>query len=88
MKTITVTELQQLLADQPDLILVDVRTPAEFAEVHVPQARNEPLGGLNARAFLNSAQIPEGRPLYLICLSANRSAKAAERFAEAGWSRP
>ncbi len=34
MKTITTAELQQILAAQPSAPLIDVRTPAEFAEVH------------------------------------------------------
>ena len=38
MKTITITELKTLLANSPQLDLIDVRTPAEFEGVHVPGA--------------------------------------------------
>jgi rhodanese-related sulfurtransferase len=75
MKTITPAELQNLLATQPDLALVDVRTPVEYAEVHVPQARNEPLDKL----------VPQSQPMYLICRTGNRAARAAEKFAKAGF---
>ncbi len=43
MKTSRPAELQELLMRDPALALVDVRTPLEFDEVHVPQARNLPL---------------------------------------------
>ncbi len=69
MKTITPTELLKLLATQPDLSLIDVRTPVEFAEVHVPQARNEPLDEFK----------PRNEPVYLLCRSGNRAAKAAAK---------
>lgn len=42
MKTIAPAGLQKLLATQPGLPVLDVRTPAEYAEAHVPQARNVP----------------------------------------------
>ena len=69
MKTITPTELLKLLATQPDLSLIDVRTPVEFAEVHVPQARNVPLDEFT----------PHTGPVYLLCRSGNRAAKVAEK---------
>lgn len=47
-KTIEPAELHQLLAQGPDLALLDVRTPVEFAEAHVPQASNIPLNSLCA----------------------------------------
>jgi len=85
MNTITSTDLQGLLAVQPDLVLLDVRAPAEFAQAHVPQARNEPLDRLQARSFLESGRLPQGQPLYLICLSGARAVKAAEKFAKEGF---
>ena len=46
MKTITATELKEQLNQSPNLELIDVRTPAEFGEVHVENARNIPLDTL------------------------------------------
>ena len=73
MKTITPIELQNLLSTQPDLPLIDVRTPVEFAEVHVPQARNEPLDTFK----------PRNEPVYLLCRSGNRAVKAAGKCPQA-----
>ena len=49
--------------------LVDVRTPEEVAEGHVPGAVNIPLGTLAA------AKLPAGE-LYVYCHSGARSAQA------------
>ena len=43
MKTITPRELHAILLAQPETTLLDVRTPVEYASLHVGQARNIPL---------------------------------------------
>ena len=84
MKTITTAELQQILATQPSAPLIDVRTPAEFAEVHIPQARSIPLDELNPGAL----SLPKDQPVYLVCRTDRRSAMAAEQFAANGYTQP
>ena len=64
--------------------LLDVRTPAEFREVHVPMARNVPLDMLDPAALLK-ARSGSG-PLYCICKSGGRSSKACEKLVAAGGS--
>lgn len=84
MKTITPAELQQLLTTQPSAPVIDVRTPVEFAEVRVPQARNVPLDQLQPAA----GGWPKDQPVYLICRSGQRAARAAEKFAREGFAQP
>jgi len=84
-KTTTPSELQNLLNAQPDLSLLDVRTPVEYAEVHVPHARNEPLDGLQPAVRFDSGRLRKGQPIYLICRTGGRATKAAERFAKQGF---
>jgi rhodanese-related sulfurtransferase len=84
MKTISPLELQKLLTERPDLPLLDVRTPVEFAEVHVTQARNLPLDELQPKALLESGALPQNQPVYLLCRSGARATKAAEKFAKEG----
>src|ERR1017187_8222642 len=88
MKIISPLELQKLLAAKPDLLLLDVRTPVEFAEVHVPQARNIPLDEINPNELAASGQIRKDQPVYLLCRSGQRATKAAERFAREGFAEP
>jgi len=84
MKTITLYQLQTILAAQPSSPVIDVRTPVEFAEVHVPQARSVPLDELKP----SSLQLQKGQPVYLLCRSGQRATKAAEKFAKEGFSQP
>jgi rhodanese-related sulfurtransferase len=87
MKTATPIELQTLLHTDPDLVLLDVRTTVEFAEAHIPQARNEPLARLQPEKLIASGALPDGRPVFLLCRTGVRAAKAAEKFAAAGQDR-
>lgn len=64
------------------VLLVDVRTPAEFAGGHVPGAKNVPIDELDAR--LGELGAP-GDPVYVICQSGGRSARASASLAEKGY---
>jgi rhodanese-related sulfurtransferase len=82
MKMISPVELQKILAAQPSSAVIDVRTPIEFAEVHVPQAQNIPLDELKP----SSLQLRKDQPVYLLCRSGQRATKAAEKFSREGFS--
>jgi rhodanese-related sulfurtransferase len=52
-------------------VLIDVRTPKEFEEVHIPDSRNIPLSDLHK--FLEELKgLSQERPLVLICRTQNR----------------
>ena len=61
-------------------VLVDVRSPGEFASGHIDGALNVPVQELSNRL----GEIPEGRPVILYCLSGRRSAHAAEVLRKSG----
>jgi rhodanese-related sulfurtransferase len=84
MKTISPVELQKILAARPSVPVIDVRTPVEYAEVHVPQARSIPLDELKPGAL----QLQKDQPVYLLCRSGQRATKAAEKFAKEGFTQP
>lgn len=84
MKTLTPAELQTILAAQPSAPVIDVRTPVEFAEVHVPQARNVPLDELTP----GSLAYLKDQPVYLLCRSGQRATRAADKLAQAGFAQP
>jgi rhodanese-related sulfurtransferase len=88
MKTIRPVALQTLLAARPDLPLFDVRTPAEFAEVHVPSARNIPLDELDPQALVEAGQTRKDEAVYLLCLGGQRAKRAAAEFARGGFAEP
>lgn len=83
--SISPTELGELCRNGRDVDLVDVRTPAEFREVHSIHARNVPLDSLKPEEVMKSRQRPD-ELLYVICRSGNRSGKACEAFVRAGYT--
>ena len=84
MQTISTTQLAERNAAQR-VKLIDVRTPAEFREVHAPMARNVPLDSLNPTEVVAAEDGGDDQPLYLICKSGGRSAKAVQKFIQAGF---
>ncbi len=84
MNAISPTALQSLLLANPRLPLVDVRTPVEFAEVHVPAARNEPLDRFDPAQLFGPGGLPKDQPVYILCRSGARAAKAADKMVRAG----
>jgi rhodanese-related sulfurtransferase len=85
-KTIEPAELHQLLAQGPDLALLDVRTPVEFAEAHVPQASNIPLNSLVPQRLVESGRLSKNEPVYVLCRTGVRARKAAEILTREGFS--
>ena len=80
--TITPARLAELAKGKP-VELIDVRTPAEFGEVHVAFARNVPLDQLDPKAVFDGRTCDE--PVYVVCRSGSRGQKACEKIAAAGF---
>jgi rhodanese-related sulfurtransferase len=81
--TITPAELAAKSAAGP-VVLLDVRTPAEFEEVHVVGARSVPLDRFDARAIQSEHANGD---IYLICRSGGRGRQACEKLQAAGLER-
>lgn len=65
-------------------LLLDVREPSEYTEVHAPNATLIPLGQLGAR--LDEIASYKDKPIIVMCRSGRRSAKAVHLLQEAGYS--
>ncbi len=83
MRSIDARRLAEIRREQ-NVELIDVRTPVEFREVHAEGARNVPLDSLDADAIAASRNGNADLPLYVICRSGARGAKAAEQLTRAG----
>lgn len=83
MKTI---DVKQLCDQQQNggIELIDVRTPVEFREVHAEGAKNVPLDSLNAQQIATARNGESCKPLYVICKSGARGAKATQKLMDAG----
>jgi rhodanese-related sulfurtransferase len=66
--------------------VIDVRTPVEYREAHIEFAHNLPLDELDPKAVIEAQNGKGGEPLYVICQSGSRAAKACEKFAKAGYT--
>ena len=60
-------------------LVIDVRTPDEFAEGHIPGARNVDFLGDDFEKQI--AALPADRPLIVHCAAGNRSSKAVVKIA-------
>jgi phage shock protein E len=67
-------------------VVVDVRTPQEFAEGHVPGALNIPVDEIGGR--IAELEAHRGGDLYLICAVGGRSARATALLSDAGFAHP
>ena len=77
---------QQYISDfantsRPHLLL-DVRTPEEFASGHIAGAVNIAVESLESRL----SEVPQGQPVVVYCRSGNRSATASQILKQAGYT--
>ena len=63
--------------------VLDVRTQEEFAEGHVPHAKNIPVQELETRL----AEVPKDRDVVVYCQSGARASRAAALLHERGYGR-
>jgi rhodanese-related sulfurtransferase len=83
---LTVHQLQQQLSCQNGALLLDVRSPAEFAAAHIPGSMLKPVHELDAAAFI--AQFGrEDKWVYLLCQTGQRARRVWRQFQEAGFRR-
>lgn len=75
------TKARELVAG--GALLVDVRSPAEFAAGHIDGARNVPVSELGQRAGELGAT---DRPVIVYCASGTRSAMAKRALRKAGYA--
>ncbi len=67
----------------PGALLLDVRTPAEYRQGHIPGSKNIPLQSIDKAANLihNKAT-----PIFVHCASGSRSRQAAAVLSRMGYS--
>ncbi len=70
------------LINDTGAIVLDIRTPAEFAAGHLPNARNIPLAELEKRA----GELTGNKPVLICCASGARSSRALGVLQKAGRS--
>jgi rhodanese-related sulfurtransferase len=79
-KRVSVAQAKELIAS--GVQVVDVRTPAEYAQGHIPEAKLVPLDSILARP----RDRLEGDNILFVCQVGQRSALAAEMAAAVGFT--
>lgn len=83
-KQISMDEAVTIMAEETDYIILDVRTPEEFAEKHIPNAINVP------NETIGTDEIPElprkDQMIFVYCRSGNRSKQASEKLVKLGYT--
>jgi phage shock protein E len=64
-------------------VLLDVRTPAEYNELHAEPAINIPLSDIQDNSF---GDLKKEQKIYVYCKSGNRSAQAIKILNQAGFT--
>jgi rhodanese-related sulfurtransferase len=83
LKTASPAEASAAVAGNGLAMLMDVRTPAEFAGGHAPGARLLPLGNLDARSLAWDRDV-RGKRVYVMCQSGARAVRAISQLEGAG----
>lgn len=79
------TDAQELLTDAPaGLVVLDIRTPEEFADGHIAGARNLDFYEPDFAASLDA--LDKDLPYFVYCRSGNRSSSAIETMKDLGFA--
>ena len=81
---ISMQEAVSMMQEESGYIILDVRTPEEFAERHIPDAINIPNEVIGKEEI---AELPDKEQMILVyCRSGNRSKQASEKLAALGYT--
>ena len=83
-RQISMDEAITMMEEESGYIILDVRTPEEFADKHIPGAVNIPNETIGAEKI---PELPDKDQLILVyCRSGNRSKQASKKLAVLGYT--
>lgn len=83
-RQINMEEAAEIMEKESGYIILDVRTPEEFAEKHIPGALNIPNEAIGTEEI---PELPDKQQLILVyCRSGNRSKQASEKLVAQGYT--
>ena len=83
-RQINMDEAITMIEEESSYIILDVRTPEEFADKHIPGAINIPNETISTEEI---PELPDKDQLILAyCRSGNRSKQASEKLAALGYT--
>lgn len=83
-RQVDMNEAVEMMENEKDYIILDVRTEQEFEEQHIPNAINVPNETIGTKEI---SELPDKEQLIMVyCRSGNRSKQASEKLVEIGYS--
>ena len=79
------TEFVTAIQSEKEAVIIDVRTPEEFAKGHLEKAQN--INWKNADFEQKITTYTKDTPLFVYCMSGGRSASAAEKLRSLGFTK-
>lgn len=84
-ESISPSEAKKRLDSGEDVTLLDVRTPGEHAQRHIPGSILIPVDEIRQKAEKNLTD--KAKPVFVYCLSGARSAQAASQLSSLGYTK-
>lgn len=82
-KTADINQELETYKGTANAVLLDVRTPQEYKEGHIPGSRNIPLQTISN---LSNLLKPKDIPLFIYCYSGSRSRQAVSQLQQMGYT--
>lgn len=83
-RQLDMNEAVEMMENEKDYIILDVRTEQEFEEQHIPNAINVPNETIGTKEI---PELPDKEQLIMVyCRSGNRSKQASEKLVKIGYS--
>ena len=83
-RQINMDEAITMMGEESGYVILDVRTPEEFADKHIPGAINIPNEAIGSEEI---PELPDKDQLILVyCRSGNRSKQASEKLVALGYT--
>lgn len=83
-RQVDMNEAVEMMENEKDYIILDVRTEQEFEEQHIPNAINVPNETIGTKEI---SELPDKEQLLMVyCRSGNRSKQASEKLVKIGYS--
>lgn len=83
-KNVSAKEAHNLIKENKDVVIIDVRTPSEFKSGHIVGAKSVPVG--NIQSELYKLEKFKDKPIIVHCASGGRSPSAVKVLLKNGFN--
>jgi len=84
-KSASVQETFEVLRQNTDAVMIDVREQSEVEEIAPSVGLFFPMSKINPETFAKDCKVRQDQPIYLFCRSGGRSMRVAESLAKHGF---